>query len=110
MGARAELLDDPDRLGLASLVAVEGATPRQGLHDRSPAFALAPSERVLVACSVGIDLDVVPAAAEVATREGAERIVLVLLQRDVHPVTTEVAERCVIPVEVAIAEEPWPTA
>ena len=105
---RSELLDEPGRLGLAGLEPVEGAVARDGLHDRSAAFAHAPEDGVLVACSVGIDLDLIPAAAEVATREGAERIVAVLPARDDHPITRAVAARCRIPVEITVAEAPWP--
>lgn len=106
---RSELLDEPGRAGLAALVAVEAVTPRDGLLVRKPAFAYGPGERVVVACSVGIDLDLVPAAAEVAAREGAERIVLVLPERDDHPVTRAVAARCRLPVEVHVAGVPWPS-
>ena len=105
---RAELIDNPSPLGLAALVPVEGAEPRDGLHDVAPAFAWASAERTLVACSVGIDLDLVPAAAEVAAREGADRIVLVLPERDQHAMTAAVAARCSLPVEIATADEPWP--
>jgi len=105
---RSELLDDPGRLGLTGLEPVEGAVARDGLHDRRAAFAHAPEEGVLVACSVGIDLDLIPAAAEVASREGAERIVAVLPARDDHPITRAVADRCRIPVEITVAQAPWP--
>lgn len=106
---RSQLLDEPGRLGFDSLVAVEGGTPRDGLLVRKPAFALAPADGAVVACSVGIDLDLVPAAAEVAAREDAERIVLVLPERDDHPATRAVADRCRLPVDVSVTEVPWPS-
>lgn len=105
---RSELIEDPAPLGLAELQAVEGDSPRDGLHDVAPAFAWASAERTLVACSVGIDLDLVPAAAEVASRHGAERIVLVLPERDQHAMTAAVAAQCRVPIEIATADEPWP--
>lgn len=107
---RAELIDEPTRIDLAQIEPVEGAVPRDGLHDVAPAFGWAPTERVLVACSVGIDLDLVPAAAEVAARHDAQRIVLVLPERDQHAMTLAVAERCRFAVSVVTADEPWPKA
>ena len=106
---RAELLDDPSSLGIGELDPVEGPIARDGLHDVAPAFAVSRSAGTLVACSVGIDLDLVPAAAEVARRENAERIVLVLPARDQHPITRAVADRCRYPIDVVTADEPWPT-
>jgi hypothetical protein len=105
---RSELIADPTPLGLAALEAVEGDAPREGLYDVAPAFAWAEEERVLVACSVGIDLDLVPAAADVAARQGAERIVLVLPERDQHAMTTAVAARCGTPIDIVTADVPWP--
>ncbi len=107
---RAELVEDPSALGLAALTAVEGATPRDGLYDVAPAFAWASAERTLVACSVGIDLDLVPAAAEVGARHGAEQIVLVLPERDQHAMTAAVAAQCRVPIDIVTADVPWPEA
>lgn len=105
---RTEVLDDPASVGVDSLAPIEGVALREGLYEISPAFALANGdERVVVAFSVGIDLDLVPAAAEVAAREQADRIVLVLPERDQHAVTKSLADRCRLPVSFVTADEPW---
>ena len=58
----------------------------------------APGADVVVACSVGIHLDLVPAAADAraAARPGA-RLLLVVPERDAHPVTRALAARLVAP-------------
>lgn len=104
---RAELCADPTSLGLDALAPVESVEPREGLHEQAPCFALSGDGTTVVACSVGIDLDLVPAAADIAAREGAERIVLVLPERDQHPLTSAVAARSVRPITIVTADEPW---
>lgn len=105
---RSELVEDPTPVGVDSLVPIPGVTLREGLYEIAPAFALSEGdERVVVACSVGIDLDLVPAAAEVAARENADRIVLVLPERDQHAVTKSLADRCRLPITFVTADVPW---
>lgn len=108
---RAELIADPSSLGLTALSPVEPTVARDGLHDTAPAFACGTAvdsgERVLVACSVGIDLSLIPAAADVAAREDAERIVVVLPERDQHAVTLALAAGSIRPIEIVTADVPW---
>ena len=107
---RAELLDEPALLGLDSLAVVEPPTPREGIKDTgiAAALGLSPSgERVLVACSVGIDLDAVPGAADLADQHRADRITMVVPDRDRHPIVQAVADRSRIPVDFVTAPEPW---
>ena len=57
---------------------------------------------VVVVCSVGIDLDLVPFAADArhALAGPDARLVLAVPERDVHPVTRELAARLAEPAEV----------
>lgn len=106
---RDELLDDPSLVGADALAPVEGPRERDGLRDVAPAFALgvAAGAPTLVACSVGIDLDLVPAAAEIAARHDATHIVFVLPERDVHPLSRELAGCLRVTHEFVVANEPW---
>jgi len=107
---RSVLLDDPAQVGLASMHVVEPLTARDGIKDVAPASALgktAHGERVLVACTVGIDLDAVPAAADLAELHGADRIMIVLPDRDRHPLILAVAAQSRRPITFVTAPEPW---
>lgn len=107
---RWELLQDPARVGMASLEAIEPMSEREGIRDVAAASAVGTSlegDRVLVACSVGIDLDAVPAAADLAERHQADRIVIVLPERDRYPLVEAVAAQSRRPVTFVSAIEPW---
>lgn len=107
---RHELLGDPARVGLQSLAVVEPMTPREGIKDIGIAAGLgvsAAGESVLVACTVGIDLDAVPAAADLAAIHGADRIVVVLPDRDRHQVVEAVAAQSKRPITFVAGPEPW---
>lgn len=108
---RSRLIAAPSRIGLASLCAAEGAVPRPNLRDRAVAFGLGarPNGRaVVVACSVGIDLDLVPAAADARLVHDPEAdLVIVVPERDAHPVTQLLAERLVRPAELVALPGDW---
>jgi hypothetical protein len=64
---RWRLEQDPGTLGFASVVPLEPPVPRLNLKDRSPCVALGRRDdggAVIVVLSVGVDLDVVPYAAD----------------------------------------------
>ncbi len=101
---RHRLLADPSLVGARELV---GAAPPVASDDRNapgPAVASGVDEAgrsVVVVCSVGIDLDVVPFAADARLAlDPAARLMLALPERDVHPVTRRMAERLVDPAEI----------
>ena len=52
------------------------------------------------ACSVGIDLDVVPFDARAALGDAEARLAIVVPARDAHVVTRRLAERLIVPAEV----------
>ncbi|MDQ2650175.1 MAG: hypothetical protein M3Z03_11560, partial [Actinomycetota bacterium] len=108
---RARLVENPERVGLESLRSVEGAVPRPNLRDRSVAYAVgarADGTEVVVACSVGIDLDLVPAAADARLTHSPDApLLLVVPERDAHPVTRALAERLVGPAELLTTDDDW---
>ena len=77
---RRTLLDDPSPLGLDSLQPIWTTLPRPNVRDPWPALALGsgPSGPAVVVCTVGIDLDAIPLAADTAAvvDAGAELVVV----------------------------------
>lgn len=108
---RSRLTSHPERIGLVSLRPVEGAIPRPNLRDRAVAHALgvgADGGSVVVACSTGIDLDLIPSAADARLVHAPEAELLVVVpERDAHPVTTALAARLVRPARVVTVPEDW---
>lgn len=108
---RARLVADPARIGLTDLRASPPAVPRPNLRD--PAIAVAvgvdpAGADVVVACSVGIHLDLVPAAADARQALAPDaRLLLVVPERDAHPVTRALAERLVPPAELIALDGDW---
>ena len=101
---RHRVVADPSLVGARELA---GAAPPVASEDRNapgPAVASGVDEAgrsVVVVCSVGIDLDVVPFAADARLAlDPAARLLLALPERDVHPVTRRMAERLLDPAEI----------
>lgn len=103
------LEQSPEIVGARSLTSEPGPVPRIGLSAASPCSAIGvdfTGKPMLVICSVGIDLDVVPYAidarlqtgsrAVVQARDGSEgrsRLVIVVPSRDLIAVQKDVAAR-----------------
>jgi hypothetical protein len=108
---RAGLVADPSPLGLRSLEPVEPALPRANLKDRGGASALgadAEGRPVVVTCSYGVDLDLVPGAADDrAMHAPGARLVLAVPPRDAHPVTDALAAALAQPAEVVAVDGGW---
>jgi hypothetical protein len=101
---RHEVLAAPALVGADRLDPLEPTVPRTDLRDPSPALAVGADPDgtpVVVACSVGVDLDLVPAAADgrLASIPDA-RLRLVVPVRDAHPVTRRLAAALHAPAEV----------
>jgi hypothetical protein len=108
---RWRLIADPSTVGASELRAVEGTVPRSNVKDAVPAAAVgtdADGGSVVVVCSTGIDLDLVPLAADVrmAHAPGA-RLVLVVPERDAHAVTRALAAALVEPAELVALPADW---
>ncbi len=107
---RALAVADPTLIGLDELCALAPLVPRGGIHEEGPVAARgrAGDQRVVVVCSTGIDLDLVPTAAAHAAIEEPERVVLVLPERDHHPVVERMAAHLTVPAELHSIADPWP--
>lgn len=100
------LLSRPELVGAGRLERHEGPLPRPNVKDPWPAVAV--GEGVVAVCSAGVDLDLVPYAADarLAVDAGA-RLVLVLPERDAVPVTRELAAALAVPAEVVTVPVGW---
>lgn len=70
---RWQLTQDPRAIGLGTLAPVEPPQPRPNVKDRFPATAMgmtADGDEVVVVCSVGVDLDVIPYATDARVAAG----------------------------------------
>jgi hypothetical protein len=108
---RARLRADRRRLPGWSLDPVPGPEPRTGVADGGPAFAYGNDDAgrpVVLACSVGIDLELVPTAADArAALDPGARLVLALPARDAHPVTRRLAAALARPAGVLALDGDW---
>ncbi len=111
---RAVLCRRPDLVGLAALRPAEGARPRPNLSERDVAVARGETgggEPVVVACAVGIALDLVPTAADARLAlDPAARLVLAVPARDDHPGVRRLAARLRAPAEVVTVRDDWRAA
>jgi len=108
---RARLLASPATVGATVLTTAEPPVPRDNVKEASPAVAVgrAPDGgELVVVTSVGIDLDLVPFAADARLRVApGARLLLAVPERDVHPVTTDLAGSLVGPAEVVAVPDNW---
>ena len=113
----------PGLIGLAVLRPAEGARPRPNLAERDVAAAAGEDgsgDPVVVACSVGIALDLVPMAADARAAIDAagglhadtppSRLVLAVPERDDHPTIRRLAARLRTPAEVVPVPGDWRAA
>jgi hypothetical protein len=107
---RHTLLHEPERVGCDELVAAPTPTPRDRLRERGVAAAVGTrgGEPVVVACSVGVDLDAVVHAADARLAiDPAATLLLALPARDVLPVNEALVADLRRPAEIAAVEGDW---
>ena len=108
---RWRLVEEPALVGLAELRPAEPTVARESVKDTAAAVAVGSThagETVVVACSVGIDLDVVPAGADARMAIAPDaRLLVVVPERDDHPVTRRMAAALVHPAEVVALPGDW---
>jgi hypothetical protein len=84
---------------------------RDSVKDSAAAIAVGTDHdggTVVVACSVGIDLDVVPSGADARLALAPDaRLVVVVPERDAHPVTQRLAAALSHPAEVVAVPGDW---
>ena len=109
---RARVVADPQLVGAETLVPVPPVVEPPDLRTATPAPAVGEDPGgtpVVVVCSTGIDLDLVPTAADTRLRDGrGGRLVIAVPPRDAQPVLRELAAALVEPADVVAvpAEEP----
>jgi len=108
---RSVVLADPQLVGASALRPAEPTLPRDSVKDTMAAIAVGSDPDgggVVVACSVGIDLDLVPSAADArAVHDPTARLVVVVPERDAHPVTARLAARLRSPATVVTVAGDW---
>jgi hypothetical protein len=102
---RWRLIDDPSLVGMETVRAVEPPVQRVNLKDPVPCVAIGErgTARTVIVCSSGVDLDLVPFAADAALAQGAapgDAVILVVPARDRVRATTELAAALRRPVEI----------
>lgn len=93
---RWRLEQEPALVGLADVAPAEPPVARPNVADRMACSALgrrADGSEVVVVCSVGVDLDVIPYATDARLAAGADPVLVVTPARDLVPVTVELNER-----------------
>ncbi|HXH58007.1 hypothetical protein [Iamia sp.] len=108
---RAALVTDPARVGASALHPVPSVRGRRNLLETGIASAVGTDtdgRPLVVTCSTGVDLDLVPAAADdrAAHAPGA-RLVLVVPARDALALTRDLAARLADPAEVIGLDGEW---
>ena len=92
---RWQVIQDPSKVGATMLAAVSPPTRRINVKDPVPCVALGTStsgEAMVVVCSTGVDLDLVPTAVDAQAMHAPDsRLILVLPNRDILPVTRQLA-------------------
>lgn len=110
---RHHLIEHPDLVGAATLRPADATRARSGLRDATVAIAVGErgdGSAVVVACSVGVDLEAVPDAADARLRHSPDAdLVIVVPPRDDHAITRDLAALLAQPAEVVTVPGPWPT-
>ncbi|MEM9519799.1 MAG: hypothetical protein AAGA37_10810 [Actinomycetota bacterium] len=103
------VMQDPQSAGVVAPELVEPIPPRPNLLDAAPASLVGSDgdSRVLVMCSVGVDLGLVPAAADLVAAHEPDEVRFVLPARDQLPYLARLIERLPIPARVISIEPPW---
>lgn len=108
---RSVVMANPQLVGAASLTPLPEPVSRQGLRMAAPAPAAGidlNGRPVVVVCSTGIDVDLVPTAADARlAHDPTARLVIVVPEADDHPVTRALAGALVDPAEVVTISGDW---
>jgi hypothetical protein len=105
---RARLVRDPALVGADHLAPMAPTVEAPDLRTPWPAPATGidgDGRPVVVVCSVGIDLDLVPAAADARLADARDaELVLAMPARDRHPVTVDLAARLARPARIVTVD------
>lgn len=106
---REQIRRDPQSAGVADVELIEPIPPRTSLLEPTAA-ALQGTDgdrRVLVVCSVGVELGLVPATADLVARHAPDEVRFVLPARDRLPYLERLAARLRVPVSFVDVAVPW---
>ena len=108
---RSILVRRPELVGAASLTPAPCPVVRADLRQAAPAPAAGTDldgRPTVVVCSIGIDVDLVPAAADARLADGRDaRLVLVVPEADDHPLTRSLAAALSNPAHVVVMANDW---
>lgn len=108
---RAALVSDPARVGASALRPVPSVSGRRNLLETGIASAVGTDTAgrpLVISCSTGVDLDLVPAAADDrAAHASGARLALVVPARDALALTRDLAARLAEPAEVIGVDGEW---
>jgi hypothetical protein len=109
---RAVLVARPELVGAAHLAPVPPPVPRRDLRRPHPAPAAGVDlndRPIVVVCSSGIDLNLVPAAADAWLADGRDgcRLIIAVPSGDDHPVTRDLAAALREPATVVTVPADW---
>ena len=108
---RSVVVARPGLVGASELRPVGSAIARANLKETGVATAVGTTldgAPVVVTCSTGVDLELVPSAADDRLTHAPDaRLVLVVPTRDALPVTTELAAHLASPAEVVPVDDDW---
>lgn len=106
---RCEVVADPSTVGIALPELVEPVPPRSNLLEVVPAALIGTDgdRRVLVVCSAGVDLGLLPAVADLAQVHQPDEIRIVVPKRDVLPHLQRAVARLAVPASIVAVTPPW---
>ncbi|MHB8466037.1 MAG: hypothetical protein ACYDD7_14550, partial [Acidimicrobiales bacterium] len=103
---RAVLTQHPEMIGMRALTAIEPPAPRSNLRQRGIAPAI--GDGVVVVCSVGVDPDLVPQAADARlSGDPKAELVIVVPEGDDHPMTRRLARLLRRPARIVTVPADW---
>ena len=110
---RSVLVRRPDLVGAANLRPVPSPVTREDLRHAAAAPAAGQDTDggpLLVVCSVGTDVDLVPSAVDAWLADGREpRLVLCVPEGDDHPMTRDLVAALRVPAELRTVPKEWRT-
>lgn len=105
------VMDQPERVGAERLDPLEPVIERKRVDEVQPALLIGISHSgnpMVVACSTGIDLDLVPTAADARAAYSNEAdLVIMVPECDAHPVVHALAARLRLPATVVTVPAAW---
>ncbi len=107
---RSIIVDDPMSVGCSRLELTEPVPPRTSLLETRPAALVGVTSEgvsVLVVCTVGVDLGVVPEVADLLAVTGATAVKVAIPERDQLPYLNDLIELLPVPAELVSIETPW---